>query len=152
VDDRLENIRRFLELCKGIVDASGVSQLSGAFGVLGTVLENVQVSDFYRTSTVLSAHIHGGELVRQLRLDFCDLAEKAMALIIAVQDQITSVTGVPSSPTFERSVAGFTKSVPLGYRIAYASLTTLAIQHLAGDCGHHENVCRIEMDDSPVDV
>jgi hypothetical protein len=44
-DDRLENIRRILELCKGIVGASGASQLSGAFGVLDTVLQNVQVSD-----------------------------------------------------------------------------------------------------------
>jgi hypothetical protein len=81
------------------------------------------------------------------------LAEKATTLIIAVQNQMTSVTGVPSSPTFERSVARFTKSVPLSSRIReFDVVTTLAIQDLAGDCGHGEDVCRIEMDDPLMDV
>jgi hypothetical protein len=47
VDDRLENIRRLLEVFKGISDAASTPQLSAVFGILVVVLQNVQVKSTY---------------------------------------------------------------------------------------------------------
>jgi hypothetical protein len=51
--------------------------------------------------------------VRQLKADFCDLAERASHILIAIQDQIYSTENFVTSPVFEDNLAVLVKSVLL---------------------------------------